>query len=89
MVVLLPGKTIEPQNLPFDVRGDLSLPTAKEAKPLITLPESGLELEQVEMELIHQAITRAQGNRSRAARLLGISRDTLCYRMQKYAIQTH
>jgi transcriptional regulator with GAF, ATPase, and Fis domain len=89
MVVLLPSQTIEPQNLPFDVRGDLRLPTAKEAKPLITLPESGLELERVEMELIHQAITRAQGNRSRAARLLGISRDTLCYRMQKYAIQTH
>jgi transcriptional regulator with GAF, ATPase, and Fis domain len=88
MVVLLPGQTIEPQNLPFDVRGGLSLPAVKETKPLITLPESGLELERVEMELIHQAIAKAQGNRSRAARLLGISRDTLCYRMQKYAIQT-
>ncbi|ADE15645.1 sigma-54 factor interaction domain-containing protein [Nitrosococcus halophilus Nc 4] len=89
MVVLLPGQTITPQNLPFDVRGGLNLPTEKETQPLITLPESGLELERVEMELIHQAIARAKGNRSKAARLLGISRDTLCYRMQKYAIQTH
>lgn len=89
MVVLLPGQTITPQNLPFDIRDGLNAPAQKGAKPLITLPESGLELERVEMELIHQAIARAKGNRSKAARLLGISRDTLCYRMQKYAIQTH
>ncbi|CAB1275041.1 sigma-54 interaction domain-containing protein [Candidatus Nitrosacidococcus tergens] len=87
IVVLLPGKMIEPQNLPFEIQGkDFSVTTTE--APIITLPENGLALDQVEIELIHQAITRAQGNRSKAARLLGISRDTLCYRMQKHAIDT-
>ncbi|CAH9017650.1 sigma-54 interaction domain-containing protein [Candidatus Nitrosacidococcus sp. I8] len=84
IVVLLPGKIIEPQNLPFEMQGKDSSITTK--APIITLPENGLALDQVEIELIHQAIARAQGNRSKAARLLGISRDTLCYRMQKHAI---
>lgn len=88
MVVLLPGQVIEPGNLPLEVRGQCSPPTEKEIKPLITLPDNGLELERLEMDLIHQAIAKTRGNRSKAARLLGISRDTLCYRMQKYAIQT-
>jgi two-component system, NtrC family, response regulator HydG len=89
MVVLLPGQMIEPTNLPLDIRQGPNLPAEKAIKPLITLPDDGLELERLEIELIHQAITKAKGNRSKAARLLGLSRDTLCYRMQKYAIQTH
>jgi len=36
--------------------------------------------------LIEQALDMASGNRSKAARLLGISRDTLLYRMQKHAL---
>lgn len=84
MVVLLPGQLVEPRNLPLEVRSKPNPLMEEEIKPFITLPDGGLELERVEMELIHQAITRARGNRSRAARLLGISRDTLCYRMQKY-----
>lgn len=89
MMVLLPGQIITPQNLPFNIRGDLNLPLDKGEKPLITLPESGLELDRVEMELIHQAIAKTKGNRAKAARLLGISRDTLCYRLQKYTLQTN
>lgn len=84
MVVLLPGQLVEPRNLPLEVRSKPNLFMEEDIKPFITLPDGGLELERVEMELIHQAIAKAHGNRSRAARLLGISRDTLCYRMQKY-----
>jgi transcriptional regulator with PAS, ATPase and Fis domain len=55
-------------------------------KPEIELPEGGINLEQVEIDLIKQALERTSGNRSRSAKLLGISRDTLLYRMQKYGI---
>ena len=39
--------------------------------------------------MIHQALARTKGNRSKSARLLGISRDTLLYRIQKHGLATH
>ncbi len=48
------------------------------------LPEEGLVLEELEKALIRQALERTRGNRTRAARLLGLSRDTLRYRMDKF-----
>ena len=47
------------------------------------LPAEGLSLDQVEMELVSQAIERSNGNQTRAAELLGISRDQLRYRLKK------
>lgn len=52
-----------------------------------TLPEGGIELETVERELLRQALERAEGNRTRAAALLGLSRHTLRYRMEKFGFE--
>jgi two-component system, NtrC family, response regulator AtoC len=51
-----------------------------------TVPEQGLVLDDVEKKLIHEAMERASGNQSKAARLLGVSRDTLRYRLKKYGL---
>ena len=40
-------------------------------------------LDEVEMSLVRQAMTRSGGNQTRAAELLGISRDQLRYRLKK------
>ena len=50
------------------------------------LPEGGIDLEVVERDLLRQALERTGGNRTRAARLLGLSRDQLRYRIDKYDI---
>jgi len=50
----------------------------------ILLPEKGLVLEDVERELVRQALERSKGNQTRAARLLGITRDQLRYRVEKF-----
>jgi len=50
------------------------------------LPVGGVDLNQLEKDVIRQALELAAGNRSRAARLLGISRDTLLYRIQKHGL---
>jgi len=47
------------------------------------LPSDGVALEDVEMSLVRQAIDRSGGNQTKAAELLGISRDQLRYRLKK------
>jgi DNA-binding protein Fis len=58
-----------------------------EPAPIFALPEGGVELETVERELLRQALARAEGNRTRAAALLGLSRHTLRYRMEKFGFE--
>ncbi|NIO55078.1 MAG: response regulator [Deltaproteobacteria bacterium] len=62
-------------------------PTRREAgKEGLLLPEGGIVLEDVEMELIRQALEKTGGNQTRAAKLLGLTRDALRYRMKKFDI---
>jgi DNA-binding NtrC family response regulator len=49
------------------------------------LPE-GMTLEQWEDEMIREALRRANGNKSQAARLLGLSRNALRYRLGKLGV---
>jgi len=58
----------------------------KNVETVFLLPEGGIHLEQLEKSLISQALERTFGNQSAAARLLGISRFTLRYRMEKYGL---
>ncbi len=50
-------------------------------------PDGGVNLQEHEKRLIQMALARAEGSRTRAARLLGISRHTLIYRMQKHGLR--
>ena len=47
------------------------------------LPSEGISLDQAELSFVQQAIERNGGNQTRAAELLGISRDQLRYRLKK------
>jgi two-component system NtrC family response regulator len=49
-------------------------------------PADGVDLAQIERDWIRRALEHTRGNRSRAARLLCISRQTLLYRMEKFGI---
>ncbi|MFQ5965146.1 MAG: sigma-54-dependent transcriptional regulator [Candidatus Scalinduaceae bacterium] len=53
----------------------------------LEIPDEGIKLEEVERTLIINALNKAEQNQTRAAELLGISRQTLIYRMQKYDIK--
>lgn len=50
------------------------------------LPPEGVRLEEIERQLLAQALERAGGNQSRAAELLGINRDQVRYRIEKFGI---
>lgn len=51
-----------------------------------SLPAEGLDLHELENSLIRQALSRAGNNQSRAARLLGLSRDAFRYRLEKLGL---
>ena len=65
-----------------------SAPAAAGPTWVPTIPPEGLSLEVLEKELILQALERAAGNKSAAARLLGLTRRTLYSRMEKHGLRT-
>ncbi|WP_279221650.1 sigma-54-dependent transcriptional regulator [Clostridium chromiireducens] len=56
-------------------------------KDIFVLPEDGVNLEEVEESLVRQALERSKGNQTHAAKLLGMSRHALIYRMDKYNLK--
>lgn len=50
------------------------------------IPDEGIVLDELERTLIESALRKTGGNQTRAARLLGMTRQKLIYRMQKYGI---
>jgi DNA-binding NtrC family response regulator len=62
-----------------------ALPKSKTAP--VDLPPEGIRLAEWERAIIERALSDAHGNQTSAARLLGISRDTLRYRMAKFKMK--
>jgi two-component system, NtrC family, response regulator AtoC len=81
LAIVTPGATIEESDIPAEFRHSRVLP-GPEVR--FMMPESGLDLEQVEKAFITQAMELAQGNKSKAAKLLGLTRHTLLYRIEKH-----
>ena len=50
------------------------------------LPEEGVNLEALERGLVEKALARARGNRSQAARFLGLTRSQLYTRLRRYGL---
>lgn len=82
ILLLEESSRIRVDHLPTEMRGEpMTQPRT------FVLPAAGLDLETLEREFICQALDRVNGNKTGAARLLGLSRDTLRYRLEKYGIQ--
>lgn len=66
--------------------GDFELtPPARGAEEL-RLPPGGVNLEDLEREVVVQALERTHGNQTRAAKLLGLTRDQIRYRISKFEL---
>mgnify|MGYP000086894299 CR=1 FL=1 len=52
----------------------------------VEIPEGGMQFEELERALLLQALRKSGGSQTAAARLLGLSRDTLRYRLEKFGI---
>lgn len=80
--ILEEGELVTAGHLPIDMLGSRSGSENGEEYSLV-LPDGGIPLEEVEIQLARQALKRTSGNLTRAARLLDISRDQLRYKLKK------
>ena len=85
-VVLESEDLIQPKHLPKWVYGESITTDGPHAEKFV-LPDTGISLEDVEKDLIVQALDKANSNKAQAAKLLRISYDTLRYQVKKYGLE--
>jgi DNA-binding NtrC family response regulator len=81
-IVMAPGDKLDADN----IRLDMNL-RARHAPGEVGLPE-GMSLDAYEQELIKNALKQADGNKSQAARILGLTRNALRYRLTQMGIES-
>ncbi len=81
-LVLSSGTTLEPADIRLD-----TAPRARERGAGDFLPE-GTTLDEYEQSIIREALRRAAGNKSQAARLLGLTRNALRYRLSQMGLES-
>jgi DNA-binding NtrC family response regulator len=79
-MLLVDGDQLEAVHFPMSV-------ARRTTEQLLLLPEEGLSLETVERELVIQALTRTGWNHTKAAALLGLNRDQIRYRIEKFGLE--
>lgn len=83
LIILSSGDSIDPSLLPKEIlKGAYA-----NKKDLFRLPEEGINLEEVEESFVKQALEISKGNQTHAAKLLGLSRHALIYRMDKLKLK--
>ncbi|MBA4394452.1 MAG: two-component system response regulator [Desulfobacca sp.] len=82
-VVLCRGQLITSRDLPFHLKEGVGEPMAMAFPSHLTLPQ---QLEELEKQMIQQALRENSGIQTRAAEKLGISERVLRYKLQKYGL---
>jgi len=72
-----------PPDLPLELRR----PPGPHTSTPFVLPPQGIRLADVERDLVVQALERANGNQTQAAKLLGLNRDQIRYRIEKFSLK--
>jgi transcriptional regulator with GAF, ATPase, and Fis domain len=89
-ILLCDGGLITREHLPAAVgRPEQARPSNGHGAPAASasLPAGGVDLAAVERNLVEKALEQTRGNKSKAARLLGITRAQLYSRLEKYALR--
>jgi DNA-binding NtrC family response regulator len=86
IVVLESAETILPEHLPREI-SDQSDTAKHVSNDKFALPPTGLSLDELEKDLIIQALERTKHNKTLAAKLLNISYDSLRYQIKKFGLE--
>lgn len=80
-MLLTEGTRLEPADF-------AALTAAGSSGEAFELPANGMDLEQLERSFVIQALRRSGGNQTKAASLLGLNRDQIRYRIEKFGLST-
>ncbi len=83
-ILLAQGPRVEAADIRIDT--GTAIARAAAVRPTAFLPE-GMTLDEYEQSIIREALKRANGNKSQAARLLGLTRNALRYRLAQMGIE--
>jgi len=83
-VVMSRSEYIQPEDLPLELQ---NLPPENAVDPSLKIPDEGVSLEKMEKETILKTLASTSGNKSEAARRLGITRKTLRKKLKNYEVQ--
>jgi len=88
-VLLKAGNVIEPGDLALTAQSPNAPSGIRSGEGTLTIDLSkGVVLEELERSIIENVLGRTGWNRTKAAQLLGLSRETLRYRIEKYNLKT-
>ena len=88
LVVLKNPPLVEPHHLPQDIVGSAVPPLAKMSlEHSFVLPAEGLDVEELEKNLLNQAMEQGGNSQKKAASLLHMKYDTFRYKLKKYGIE--
>jgi DNA-binding NtrC family response regulator len=85
LVVLESTEVIMPEHLPKEITRQMAAEVRLSDE--FMLPEQGINLDDLERKLIEQALKKAGGNKTLAAKLLGLSYDSLRYQIKKFGLE--
>ncbi|MBL8113822.1 MAG: sigma-54-dependent Fis family transcriptional regulator [Acidobacteria bacterium] len=83
-VILCEGGLVTSEHLPLGLE---AAPATAGGGPIEAFPPGGVDLEALEKQLVKQALEAAKNNKSKAARLLRLSRGQLYNRLEKYGLE--
>ena len=90
-VILCKGNVITSEHLPVSIVRSSYIIEKERHNPIVTflqfdIPPNGLSLDALEKQLVTQALEKSKNNKTKAAKLLGLTRGTFRYRLQKYGL---
>ena len=90
-VILCKGNVITAEHLPVSIVRSSHIIEKERHNPTsaslqFDIPPDGLSLDALEKQLVTQALEKSKNNKTKAAKLLGLTRGTFRYRLQKYGL---
>ena len=85
-MILADGGYIRSEHLPVAPRPPAAAPVTDPAATSAPIPAGGVNLEAIERSLVVKALAQARHNKTRAAKLLGLTRAQLYSRIEKYGL---